>query len=98
MTNDEEQNELIRTVIATVREKTTLQIVQRIAHALVDTVEALPAGDPSSEDPSGDAGENDPSDSVEHRILEHLHGIIDIVEMCYAPNPDETDPLPPREP
>jgi len=98
--NNEEQNENIRTVAAIVREKTTLQIVQRIAHALVDAVKALPAGNPPIEDPSGGEGEgdNDPSNSVEQRILEHLHGIIDIVEMCYAPDPDEPDPPPPREP
>ena len=76
-----------------------LQIVQRIAHALVDAVEALPpTGAPSSNDPAGDDGDNDPAASVEHRILAHLHGIIDIVEMCYAPDPDESDPPPPREP
>ena len=77
MTDEEQQdqNEPIDKLVAITREKTTLLIVQRVAHALVDAIETLPF-EPESGAP-------------EDRILEHLHGIIDIVEMCYAPDPDE---------
>ena len=75
MTDDEQQdqNESINKLVSIAHEKTTLLIVQRVAHALVDTIETLPF-EPESGAP-------------EDRILEHLHGIIDIVEMCCAPRP-----------
>ena len=79
MTGDKQQgrNEPIKKLVAITHEKTTLLIVQRVAHALVDAIETLPF-EPESGVP-------------EDRILEHLHGIIEIVEKCYAPDPDDDE-------